>query len=119
MRYIERAHHADARHPDADVEEINKAGCFEVRGNRRCIGGGQTTAVAALLVADEAQPDRNRRTDGLLHRRQYLQREAHPVLQRATILVGAPVAFGREELVNQVTVRTMDFDTVESAGGGM
>ena len=46
------------------------------------------------------------------------QREAHAVLQGATPTVGALVALGREKLLQQVTVGTMNFHTVEACVDG-
>ena len=51
-----------------------------------------------------------------------LEQEASAVLERASVLVGAMVGDGREELVDQVAVSTVDLDRVHAslvgAGGG-
>jgi len=47
-----------------------------------------------------------------------LQRQAHPVLERAAVAVLAPVGERREELVQQVAVRGVDLDAVEAGGEG-
>src|ERR1700722_17099068 len=48
------------------------------------------------------------------HRIEPLQRIAQPVLQAATILIGAPIGYRRQELVQQIAVRAVQFETVEA-----
>ena len=47
------------------------------------------------------------------HRGEHLQREAHAVLERAAVLVGALVRHRRDERRDQVAVRGVQFDHVE------
>ncbi len=48
----------------------------------------------------------------------HLQDQPRPVLQRAAVLVGALVAVGRQELMQQVAIGGMDFDEVETGAAG-
>src|SRR5690606_593642 len=59
---------------------------------------------------------------GTLHRDHGLQRlnhKADPVLDTATVTVGAPVGAGGEELGRQVTGGAVQFDAVEAGGVGV
>ena len=56
-------------------------------------------------------------TDRGPHRLEHLDREAHAVLERAAVLVGAEVVLGREELVDEVAVRGVHLDAVEAGVG--
>ena len=51
------------------------------------------------------------------HRGEDLQREAQPVLERAAVLVGAPVGQRRDERRQQVAVRAVQFEQVEAGVG--
>src|ERR1019366_10736619 len=46
------------------------------------------------------------------------KRKTRPVAKRAAVFVGAPIAQRREKLVDQITVRAMDLDHVESRAEG-
>jgi hypothetical protein len=54
-----------------------------------------------LLVADQAHADGACRTDRGAHRLEHLDGEPHAVLEAAAVLVAAPVAARREELVSR------------------
>src|SRR5262249_46744248 len=56
---------------------------------------------------------------GAADRLEDLDAEAHAVLQGTTVLVAAPVAARREELVDQVAVGAVDLDALEAAGHGV
>ena len=81
--------------------------------------GGQARAVALLLVADETEPHGHAVAHRGAHGLEHLDTEAHPVLEAPAVLVGAVVALGREELVDQVPVGAVHLDAVEAAGGGV
>ena len=51
---------------------------------------------------------------GGAHRVEHLQRKAHAVLQRAAVVIAARVRQRREELVQQVAMRRVQFDRVEA-----
>ena len=64
-------------------------------------------------------PTATARTDRRAHRLEHLDREAHPILERTAVLVGAEVVLGREELVDEIAVRGVDLDAVEAGVGGV
>ena len=69
-------------------------------------------------AVDRRHPHEQRpvgRPDGA-HRLDHLEREPHPALERAAVLVGPPVGQRREELVQQVAVRGVQLDDVEAGG---
>src|SRR5581483_6467566 len=49
---------------------------------------------------------------GGAHRAEYLQHEAHAALEAAAVLVPSLVAEGREEVVQEIAMGTVDFDEV-------
>ena len=106
---------------------------------RRGLSGGDVDQVGAVL--DEhardldrvlrlhaVRPDPVMRRDAhrhrplvrphLAYRTQDFEREAHAVLERAAILVGAPVGERRDERRHQVAVRVVQFQPVEADARG-
>jgi hypothetical protein len=56
--------------------------------------------------------------EGVAHRVEHFERKTHAVVQRPAIGVSARVGQRRQELVQQITVRGMHFDGVETQPGG-
>ncbi len=119
VRRVVRAHHADATGADADVEVVDEPQLLVPGCHLGAVVGGETRAVGLLVVADEADAHGDTVADGIAHRRHDLHAEAHPVLERAAVRVGAVVELRREELVEQVPVRALDLDPVEPARDGV
>ena len=73
---------------------------------------------AALVGLLDAEPVDQREVgaDLLAHRADDLEREPRPVLEWPAVLVGALVGLGREELLEQVSVRAVELDGVEPGG---
>ena len=71
------------------------------------------SAATEIRVATVHSP-----SDGLPRQLEELQPEARAVLERAAVLVGAPVVERREELHGQVAVRPVDVDDVEAGLAG-
>ena len=115
---IQGTHHADTGHAHAHVQEVDETSLFEPRRDLTCILGREAHG-AELLVADQTQADGHALADGLAHGSQHFDGEAHAVLEAASVVVAAPVVSGREELVDQIPVRTVDLDAVETAAGGI
>lgn len=53
-------------------------------------------------------------TDGTTHGINNLQSESAPILDRAPVLVGAPVRHLLEELVNEISMGAVDLDAVKA-----
>ncbi len=94
-----------------DIDEVAAQGLQLARGLDRVLDGeaafdpvGRRDAHAQRLVA------RPRLAAGLEH----LERKAPALFHRAAILVAAPVAERREELVQQIAVRAVQLDQVET-----
>jgi len=54
----------------------------------------------------------------LAHRLRYRQPQPHPIFERATVTILTTVAQWREELMDQITMRSMDFDNLEAGFQG-
>ena len=68
------------------------------------------------LVAREPGADDQVRPHGRPHGLERLEAEAEAVLQRAAVLVGPPVAHGRQELLREVTAPAGEIHAVVAAG---
>ena len=85
MACIERAHHSHAGRADADVDEVDDAGVLEPNRDLRGVVRGQPATVARLLVADEADADRDAFAHCRAHCLQHLHAETHAVDEAAAI----------------------------------
>ena len=75
---------------------------------------GRRRRPACQSVAEMRTRDRLLRGPRRAHRVEHLEREAHAVLERAAVLVGAPVRERREEARQQVAVRHVQLEQVEA-----
>ena len=120
VRRVHRPHHADARRADAHVHEVDEPGAARAAPRsprtRRDRGRGRR---AVSSSPTSRTPTATPSTDRGAHRLEHLDREAHAVVERAAVLVGAPVVLRREELVDQVAVRGVHLDAVEAGVGGV
>ena len=99
-----------------DVDEIDEpVGAHSAQHRQPCgfVEAVDTSFVNAL-VDRHAQPQGYIEPDATPHGVEYLEREAHPILHRAAVEIGAAVGGGRPELVEQMAVR-LDLDTVHAA----
>ena len=78
--------------PTLTLRKSTRPRVLEPRRDLRGVVGREPAAVARLLVADEADADRDAVADRGAHRLEHLDAEAHAVLERAAVLVGAAVA---------------------------
>src|SRR5439155_18783686 len=83
-------------------------------------GDGVFETPAALHIVDrrDANEERPGRRPCLAHGAGDFQREAHPVLARAAVLVGARIRERREKAMQQIAVRGVDLDDIEARGDG-
>ncbi len=70
------------------------------------------TAALDQIEHRQTENDDEVRANGLTHPTDNFHRQAHAVFVAAAPAVGAVVGVGREELVNEITFRTHDFDAV-------
>src|SRR5439155_15447040 len=105
------------RRADGDVEEVDQPERLEAGRDRGAVVRGETGPVPLLLVANEAKSDSERGSDGCAHCAQDLDGEPHPAFEIAAPTVGAVVRLRRQELVDQIAVRTMYLDAIEATGG--
>ena len=71
------------------------------------------------LVAGQPRADDEVGSRGPPHRLERLEAEAQAVLERAAVLVGAPVGGGGEETAHDAAVAALQFDAVEPAFGAV
>src|SRR3546814_6302443 len=57
--------------------------------------------------------------DFLDERGRHLEQQARPVGDRSSIFVGAKIGVRLQELLDQIAVRTMKFDAIETGGAGI
>ena len=81
-------------------------GLFQVPTAFDPVGGGQTHGHRAI------------RRECRTHRIEHLEREAHAVLERAAVLIGALVRQRRQELMQKIPVRAVKLDEVEAESRG-
>ena len=101
--------------PGRAIHQID-AQCLEAAHQSHGVVGGP--AVRNPIGGGNPEEQRQASRPRAAHRFRHLQRETHPVIQAAAVFVGAPIAQGREKLVDQVAVRAMDLDHVESRPQG-
>ena len=111
-----RARHlgGDGRNPrfvpaDTGVDD-GRAGLFDGLGQQDDFVPG--AAAFHQVEHRQAEDDDEVRTHRLTHTPHDLHRQAHAVLVATAPAVGTVVGMGREELVDEVTFRTHDFDAV-------
>ena len=91
---VEGPHHSHARGSDADVQKVDESRAFETRRDLGGVVGSEPGPIARLLVADEAEPDRDVVADRRAHGLEHLHAETHAVLESAAVAVRATVALG-------------------------
>ena len=96
-----------------DVDEVDQA--FVGEDLQRGDSFRHLEPVRELLVDRHPHAHDEIGAHALADSAQHVEREAEPVGERATPVVGAVIRVGREELVEQVPVR-LDLDAVHSAG---
>ena len=104
-------------HADRGVDVIDLAARLHHPGD----GDRLVDRRAALdqLVAAEADPQRQPVADHPPHRRDELQQQPGPVLERAAVAVGTPVGGGGEEPAHDRRVAALQLDAVEATLGAV
>ena len=98
-----------ARH----VDQVDAGIRQQLRERRRVI---DREAAVDVLFGGHAVTDREVRSDDLSDRAQHLEREASPILRGAAVVVGSSVAEGRDERPEEIAVRAVKVDHVETGG---
>ena len=93
-----------------DVEEIDLAAGDQAAGDLDALLAAQP--LVPVLVGDQPEADDERRADPPPDRVEDAEGEAQPVVERAAILVVAPVGRRRPELVEEVAIG-LELDAVE------
>ncbi len=96
-------------HPRRDVDEVDACG-LQVRGHPANVL--DRDAVVHVLVAAQPIDDRHVRADRVAYGAHDFQRKPHAPREIAPVFVVALVAMGREELAQQIPVRTVNADEV-------
>ena len=96
-----------------DVDEVDEPRRFQPPQHLQA--GRRVDAAGHRLVDGHADADDEASADALTDGGEHAQPEAHAVVERPAVLVGAPVGERRPELVEQVAVG-LDLDAVHAAG---
>src|SRR5260221_1911926 len=92
------------------------ATCLQRLSKRDCLV--DVPAAVSPVGAGYAHRNRTISREGGAHRVKDFERKPHAVLQAATILIVAPVGERRQELVQQIAVRAVELDGMDSEPGG-
>ena len=95
-----------------DVPEIRDIG--EQRHHFVRLGGGVPARPAAQFFHADAQRDGALVADGVARHLQQFTHQAHSILDRTAVGVGAAVVFGQQKLIGQIAHAGIDVDDVES-----
>ena len=95
-----------------DIDEVDQPAARQPSGDGRALGF--VDAALGILVAHHARADDEIRADAGADRAQNLLAEAQAVVERAAILVIAPVGQRRPELVDEMAIG-LDLQPVESS----
>jgi hypothetical protein len=106
-RDLLQGRHAAARH----VEEL-AAALFQLGGKGEALR--QVPAALDPVGGRDAHAHHHLRRYRRADRIEHLQREAHAVLERAAVVVGALVGQRRQELVQQIAMGAVDLDRVQA-----
>ena len=93
-----------------DVDEVNQSARRQPARDLQPLR--LVDAALHVFVANHARADEEIRADALANRAQHLDSKAHAVVERAAIIVVAPVGQRRPELIHQMAV-SLDLQPVE------
>ena len=100
------------RHPAAGHMDCRAAA--RLQRVRQGQGAFDVPAAGHPIGGRDARPHRQARREGLAHGLEHLERKTHAVGQAAAVFVVALVGDRREELVQQVAVRGVNFHAVQA-----
>jgi hypothetical protein len=103
---------------DSAGRAIDQVDAERPKAARQLHGILDLPAVLHPVDGRDAHEERQRIRPRAADRGGHFQRKAYAAVECAAILVGAVVRQGREKLVDQVAVRGVDFDDLESGGDG-
>ncbi len=86
----------------------------KLAGDHDGVVGREAGAVGRPVGRRNAHRDRQPRRPGGAHRRENLERVAHPILERAAVVVAAKVGERREEARQQIAMRHVELEPVEA-----
>ena len=118
VRCVVGLHHPDPGDADADVEEVGQVALLEHPPELSPLFERDCTGRGTFLVAHQPDPDRDvEALQPLARLLNDLRGEPGPVLEASAVFVRAEVVPPGEELREEITVRGLDLDAVESAPG--